>query len=93
MHTSEIRNSVRKLLRESVLADFDQQRETEIIEHVDNCLFEFGKELKNLALKNDHPYIKFYLESALHSLKTDIINGSRTLSGIDEMMLNPKMKA
>lgn len=88
----KIRNSIRKVIRESIFQNSGMSRDEEIIKHIEKCLNEFSNELKEVALNNDHPYVRIYLETAIYDLKKDISKGSQVISGIDEMLLNPDMK-
>lgn len=59
-----IRESIRSLLAE----ELDSSRHQKIMNHVNDCLLEFNKNVTRLAVENNHPYIRTYLTIALTKL-------------------------
>ncbi|MBA3285921.1 MAG: hypothetical protein H0U27_12795 [Nitrosopumilus sp.] len=55
--------------------------------HIDTELLNFQAEFKNIALANKHPYIKYYLKTAIDDLKKTIKARRYKKLGTDELFL------
>lgn len=61
------------------------EREKAIKKHLNRKIRKFKKQLLELAIKNDHPYIESYLDFCFFEIKKTI-GGNPMMSG-DEMVI------
>jgi len=81
LSNNKLRLIINSKLRDSLLEENGLEIENKVLNHIDNCLAEFGAEIKKVVLESGKPYIRYYLDYALATLKKHFF------SGLDELFL------
>ena len=88
----ELRKHIRMCVKEALDKELDNKSKVTAlspkkIDHINNNLEKFSNNMRRLALENDNPYIKSYLQLAISSFEKDLSKGYCQMFGADEFML------
>ncbi len=86
---SAIKAEIINYLSENTSTDGEltEQRKAQINSHVDKLLSDFSDKVRKLAIENNHPYVRAYLDNALYKLETSIEKKECIMLGADELFL------